>query len=277
MRLPFDPFQIFQNSQTPAGLYARKKWLDQGRKKIWQSDYNKTVSELLQGQAGNGSWDQSPLLTIRRLFGLHLAVRERTGPIEKSLHWLLEYCMAQFPKKRLLLDVRLTYQALNYLPFSPGCSGYFLYGATIFLSSIFGMEKDERVFSMYQALAETGIRNKGRWCGLSCTNNILRAFIVHPDFASHKATKLAVEALAHEQEPSGSWKRPIPFYQTVNALAHLNLKTADAQLEVAFKRLYGSQNRDGTWGGANKEWNTFLIVHALKNYKKKGVTPIFFT
>jgi Squalene-hopene cyclase C-terminal domain len=266
MGLNFDPFQIFQNSRTPAGLYARKKWLDQGREKGWQKDYNKTVSDLLKGQEGNGSWDQSPLRTIRRLFGLHLTVRERTAPIEKSLHWLLEYCMAQFPKKRLLLDDRLTCQVLHDLPFSPGCSGYFLYGATLFLSSIFGMEKEERVLFMYQALAETGIKNKGRWCGLSCTNNILRAFIVHPDFTSHKATKRAVEALAHEQEPSGSWKRPIPFYQTVNALAHLNLKSAEAQLKAAFKRVYRSQNRDGTWGRVNREWNTFLVVHALKNY-----------
>jgi hypothetical protein len=265
MKLSFDPFHIFQNSLTPSGLYARKKWLDQGREKSWQIDYNKTVSELLQGQAENGSWDHSPLRTIRRLFGLHLTVRERTETIEKAIHWLLAYCMAQFPKKRLFLDDRLTYQALNHLPFSPGCSGYFLYGATLFLSSIFDMEKDERVLFMYQALAETGIKNKGRWCGLSCTNNILRAFIVHPDFTCHKATKLAVKALAHEQNPSGLWKRPIPFYQTVNALAHLNLQTADAQLKVAFKRLYRSQNRDGTWGGASKEWNTFLIIHALKN------------
>jgi hypothetical protein len=266
MRLPYDPFQIFQNSRTPAGLYARKKWLDQGREKGWKSDYDKTVSELFQGQAGDGSWDQSVLGTIRRLFGLHLTVRERTGPIGKSLRWLLECCSAQFPKKRIPLHDRLTYQTLIHLPFSPGCSGYFLYGATLFLSSIFGMEKDERVLFMYQALAETGMKNNGRWCGLSCANNILRAFVVHPDFATHKATRRAVDALALEQEPSGLWRRPVPFYRTVNAMAHLNFKTAGAQLEAAFKRLYGTQNRDGTWGGAGKEWNTFLIVHALKNY-----------
>ncbi len=266
MRLKFDPFQIFQNSLTPAGLYARKKWLDQGIGKNWQSDYNRTVSELLHRQADDGSWDQSPLLTIRRLFGLHLTVRERTAPIEKSLHWLLECCMAQFPGKRLVLDDRLTYRVLRDLPFSPGCSGYFLYGAALFLSTIFGMEKDERVLFMYQALAESGIKYKGRWCGLSSTNNILRAFIVHPEFASHKATRLAVEALACRQKPSGSWKRPVPFYQTVNALAHLNLESAEAQIKAAFKRAYRSQNKDGSWGTVNKEWNTFLVVHALKNY-----------
>jgi hypothetical protein len=270
MKLNFDPFQIFQNSRTPAGLYARKKWLDQGREKSWQGDYGKTVSELLKGQAGNGSWDHSPLPTIRKLFGLHLTVRERTAPIEKSLHWLLDCCMVQFPRKRIPLNERLTAQDLNELPFSPGGSGYFLYGATLFLSSIFGMEKDERVLFMYQTLAETCMKNEGRWCGLACSNNILRAFIVHPGFTSHKATRLAVESLSRHQEPSGSWKRPIPFYQTVNALAHLNLKAAEAQLKPAFKRLYRLQNRDGTWGRADREWNTFLVVHALKSFLIRG-------
>ena len=268
MKLTFDLFQIFQNSRTPAGLYARKKWLDQGREKSWQQDTHRTVSGLLQGQAGNGSWNQSPLRTIRRLFGLHLTVRERTEKISRSLHWLLDYCMGSFPRKRLFFEDRLSYRGLYDLPFSPGCSGYFVYGATLFLASIFGMEKDKRVLFMYQALAETGIKNRGRWCGLSCSNNILRAFVVHPDYSSHKATRLAVDFLAHKQDPSGLWKRPVPFYQTVNAMAHLNFVSADNQLKKAFKRLCGFQNRDGTWGRSNKEWNTFLILHALKNKGK---------
>ncbi|MBW1780786.1 MAG: hypothetical protein JRL30_08585 [Deltaproteobacteria bacterium] len=263
--LRFDPFQIFKHSRTPAGLYARKKWLDQGRDKGWQNDYDQTTSELLQGQSPNGSWKQSAFQTIRRLFGLHLTVRDRTEAIEKSLHWLLGSCTSYFPKKRVPADDRLPHAVVENLPFSMGCSGYFLYGATLFLSSIFGMEKDPRVFSMYQSLAETGVTNEGRWCGLSCSNNILRAFVVHPDFSSHQATQLAVTALAREQQPSGLWKRPIPFFQTVNALAHLNVDTADAQLHVAFRRLWDSQNRDGTWGRTHKEWNTFLVIHALKN------------
>lgn len=265
MKLNFDPFQIFKNSRTPAGLYARKKWLGQVGEKGWQRDTHLTVSELFKGQAANGSWSESPLPTIKRLFGLHLTVRERTEKIEKSLNWLLDCCMASFPVKRVVLGDRLTSRALCGLPFSPGCSGYFLYGATLFLSIIFGMEDDERVLGMYRALAETGQKNNGRWCVLSCSNNILRAFVVHPEFSFHKATLLAVEALAHEQDPSGIWKGPVPFYQTVNALAHLDFKKADAQLKKAFMRLYGSQNRDGTWGRIDKEWKSFLTLHALKN------------
>ena len=268
MKLNFDPFQIFESSRTPAGLYAREKWLGQGGKKDWQQDAHLTVSELFNGQALNGSWSEPPLRTIRRLFGLHLTVRERTGEIEKSLEWLLDCCMASFPGKRAVLGDRLTLRALHGLPFSPGCSGYFLYGATLFLSSIYGMEDDKRVLGMYRTLAEIGQKNSGRWCGLSCSNNILRAFVVHPEFSFHKATLLAVEALAHEQDPSGIWKRPVPFYQTVNALAHLDFKSSDAQLKKAFMRLYGSQNRDGTWGRVDKEWKSFLTLHALKNKGK---------
>jgi hypothetical protein len=39
-------------------------------------------------------------------------------------------------------------------------------------------------------------------------------------------------------------------------------------LERAFKRLYATQGHDGTWGRTDREWNTFLIIHALKNKKE---------
>jgi hypothetical protein len=79
---------------------------------------------------------------------------------------------------------------------------------------------------------------------------------------------LAVEALARVQNPLGRWPDQVPFCQTVNALAHLNLSQVDMQLERAFKRLYETQHTDGSWGRSQREWNTFLIVHALRN---KGV------
>jgi len=89
--------------------------------------------------------------------------------------------------------------------------------------------------------------------------------VVHPKYSQHEATAMAVEALARVQSPSGGWQGKVPFYQTVNALAHLDSIQADAQLERAFKKLHNSQHRDGTWGRTQQEWNTFLIVHALRN------------
>jgi hypothetical protein len=76
---------------------------------------------------------------------------------------------------------------------------------------------------------------------------------------------LAVEHLADLQTGAGGWKNGLPFYQTLNALAHLDLPQAEKQLEKAFKRLFENQNSDGTWSRSEPEWNTFLAIHALKN------------
>ena len=89
--------------------------------------------------------------------------------------------------------------------------------------------------------------------------------VVHPGFAQDKATVLAVESLADLQTDTGAWENGLPFYQTLNALAHLDLPQADVQLERAFKRLYENQNSDGSWSRSEPEWNTFLAMHALKN------------
>jgi hypothetical protein len=48
-------------------------------------------------------------------------------------------------------------------------------------------------------------------------------------------------------------------------LAHIDSFEGDAQLTLAFKRIYETQSRDGHWGGSQPEWNSFLICHALKN------------
>jgi hypothetical protein len=79
---------------------------------------------------------------------------------------------------------------------------------------------------------------------------------------------LAVNNLRRVQKNSGKWPGAVPFYQTVNALAHLDSAEGDAQLELAFKYLYEKQRRDGTWSTSQPEWHSFLIIHALKN---KGV------
>jgi hypothetical protein len=67
------------------------------------------------------------------------------------------------------------------------------------------------------------------------------------------------------QNDSGTWAGAVPFYQTMNALAHLNNSDGDAQLALAFKRLYKTQRQDGTWSLSQPEWVNFLIIHALKN------------
>lgn len=268
MKLRFDPLKIFRASKTPWGLYARQKWLNDENHPAWKADFQITVGQLMKGQSPDGSCDRSALKTIQRLFGLHLTVRYLNEDIDRALDWLIEKASEAFTSRRTDIGEPVTAAALSGLPLSPGCSRYLMLGATLFLATIFGRGHDERVLELYEPLSRLGKENEGRWCGWSCSNNILRAFVVHPTYAKTETTSLAVEALARVQNPSGRWPDQVPFYQTVNALAHLDLAQADMQLERAFKRLYEMQRRDGSWGRSQREWNTFLIVHALKN---KGV------
>jgi len=205
MRLRFDPFQVFRSSKTPVGLYARKKWLGEGNTWSWQEDFQATVAALLAGQAEAGSWGHSNVATIQRLFGLHLTVRSRDEPINKALEWLMGQACTVLSPRRAGTKERFGPQALKGLPFTPGCSSPLITGATLFLASILGRENDKRILSSYERLGLEGIKRGGRWCGWSCSNNILRAFVVHPQYSRHEATALAVEALARVQDSSGGW------------------------------------------------------------------------
>ena len=260
----FDPFQIFKESKTPAGLYARKRWLNEGSTPEWQADFRSTVDSLQQGQGVDGSWDQSFIATIQALFGLHLTVREPTDSIERALDWLIGRTSGILREPRGRPE-RFPAGRLNRLPYTPGRLDVFAAGATLFLASIFGRERDPWVLGQYERLGREGIQRQGRWGGWSSSNTILRAFVVHPEYSRSEATMLAVRALRQIMRPSGGWTSKVPLYQTVNALAHLNLPEADTQLNLAFKRLRRTQRRDGSWGRSQREWNTFLVVHALRN------------
>jgi hypothetical protein len=100
------------------------------------------------------------------------------------------------------------------------------------------------------------------WSDIS---NALRSLIVHPDYAEDPATAALVGHLGEIQDPSGRWPDPMPFFQTVNAIAHLRLDSAHRPWIKALAILTDTQNVDGSWGDEDREWNTFLVVHALKN------------
>ncbi len=91
---------------------------------------------------------------------------------------------------------------------------------------------------------------------------------MHPVYSRHAATKELVMRLSRVQEESGRWGKDIPLYQMANALAHLDSQEAERQVHRAFEYLAKTQHADGTWGRAQREWDTFLIVHALR---KKGI------
>jgi len=54
--------------------------------------------------------------------------------------------------------------------------------------------------------------------------------VVHPVFAKDNATALSVEYYADVQTDDGGWGDDLSIYQTLNALAHLDLPQAETQL-----------------------------------------------
>ncbi|MGD9175438.1 MAG: hypothetical protein PVF29_14840 [Desulfobacterales bacterium] len=265
MKLRYDPYQVFRNSKTPAGLYARQKWLGEADTPRWKINFKETIAVLLADQLHDGSWRHSTVETIQRLFGLHLTVRSSTAQIDAALTWLLNKIALQERGIYVGVDDLDAVTGLEGLPFIKSRSDMFLTGAALFLSSIFGHQSDPDVLTLYQWLSAEGIKSKGRWFDEASTHNALRAMVVHPVFAEDKATALAVEYLADLQTDTGTWNHNLPFYQTLNALAHLEFSQAQKQLEKAFLLVFENQNSDGTWSHDEPEWNTFLTIHALKN------------
>lgn len=262
--LKYNPLLIFQGSKAPAALYARQKWMQQAETDNFMNDFKETVDTLSSGQYHNGSWDDSILNTVHRLFGLHLTVRQKNLQIEKALEWLLSQRV--FLQKRdscSKISKSVLSGELNSLPFSAGCFDHFAQSSILFLATIFGYEYDKRVIGAYEKLHSISLGVVGKRCTWSCSNNLLRAFIVHPKYSECEAVRLFISRLAAVQSEDGSLPSKIPFYQTVNLLGHMNFAQSDALFLKVFLRLQNKQNKDGTWGRRQKEWNTFLVTHAI--------------
>ena len=266
MELNHNPFQLFKDSRTPAGLYVRQKWLGDEKDDLWQADFDSMVSSLYADQGADGSWGGSIVETVERLFGLHLTVRHPDARIKMAMAWLLSRIesptaniVPPLPSDRISI-----FGEWKNLPFMAS-GGNLWTAATLFLASIFDMEGDPEVLEAYSSIAEEGIASRGLWTDAASASNALRALVVHPLYRNDLAVTMAVEALDECQLPNGRWPSPIPFYQTVNALAHLDVPEVDAPVDRAVTHLIKTQGADGTWGEDQAEWNTFLAVHALKN------------
>ena len=153
---------------------------------------------------------------------------------------------------------------LKNLPFVNSQPDMLLLAATLFLATIFGRGSDPAVINLYEWLDKKGVSGKGQWIDPASTHNILRAMVVHPVFSNCESTSLAVDRLAGMQSDTGEWDGLCHFYQTLNAIAHLDFPQANTQLDKAFQRLRDIQKVDGTWSESEPEWNTFLVVHAFK-------------
>ena len=265
VKLRHNPFQIFKASKTPTGLYARQKWLGESGTSEWQDAFHETVFSLMNGQSDDGSWNQSPLESIRRLFGLHLTLRNMTGEIEKALGWLIKHTLNHNALNVEEPVESIAPEAFRELPFTPGQPHLSLVCATLFLAAIFQRGNESAVVAHYNLLSQWVAESE---CGMdtwSDKSNALRSFIVHPHYSEDIAIDTLVDNLGEIQDPSGRWPPQINFFQTVNALAHLRLSSAHRQWVKALRILSNTQNKDGSWGNEDLEWNTFLVVHALKN------------
>jgi len=272
LHLKYDPLEVFGGSRTPAGLYARQKWRNEEGSEEWHRDFEATVKELRADQSDNGSWDNSLIVTVQRLFGLHLTVRERDESIRQSLEWLLGvdalrnfrwFARGSTDEMQNDKTNEIGETLFHDLPFVSGCLEHFVVCATLFLANCFGMGDERRILKFYGILAGKVQESNGHWCSIACTNNALRAFVVHGQYSKSKATEMMVIHLMKRQLVSGAWKGRIPLYLTFNALAHLNSVGADIQCRKAAGAMLKGQNKDGSWGRKHREWNTFLVVHAL--------------
>jgi hypothetical protein len=263
--LVHDPYAVFRSSATPAGLYARQKWLDESSTASWKADFAAAVAELYRGQSADGLWRKSAIETIHRLFGLHLTVRTPEPRIDKALDALLAITSAELSDA---LGDFVTPERLRGLPFAPGTRAAILVPATLFLCAIFGRHADRDVVALYDRVIKGMDTVPGQRERPSRWHNLLRALVVHPRYADHPATRRIVAWLADCQTRQGDWGSDIPFYQALNALAHLNTPAAERQTRRAIDRLSATQNADGSWGASQPLWCTFLAVHALRN---KGI------
>ena len=260
-----EPYDVFRSSITPAALYARQKWLGESSTAKWQADFAAAVAELYQGQSADGLWQGSPVETIHRLFGLHLTVRRLDPRIGNGLDALVRIvsdakankCSDGVPAARL-----------RGLPFTQGSRQGLILPATLFLCAIFGRANDPAVLALYHRMTDGLNAITLRREKPSSIHNLLRALVVHPQYFAAQATHCVVAWLADRQTRQGAWGPEIPFYQALNALAHLDTPAANQQTEVAFKHLLATQHADGTWGESDPQWCTFLAVHALRN---KGI------
>jgi len=265
MKLRYNPLEIFKASKSPVGLYARQKWLNESENRDWREDYSETVAALQTYPFPEIHNYTEALDTIRCLFGLHLTVRSSTAVIDDALFRLFSKIDIQSDRIKVGLADGDRTADFSGLPFTRSRLETLFVSASLFLASIFGRDRDPQVLSVYEWLCEKGIGDRGFWLDIESTHNAFRALVVHPHYSRTKAAGRVADYIAGFQNDEGDWGPRFPFCQTLNALAHLDLPEISSQLERALHYICRKQNSDGTWGQSEQEWNTFLVVHAMKN------------
>jgi hypothetical protein len=274
VELKYEPYRVFRRRQTPYALYARTHWID-GPGSGLKDATRRRVDSITKSQKKNGSWNDSVVRTVENLYILSLLTSRRSTAGARAVDWLLEKDepitvrisgdgspYTGLPFKVGHEDVRQIYTRRD-LPFHQGCSGFFKTGAALYFSGIFKRADDTRVALAFKSLDKAIQIRGGKWCNVACSGNILRGYVAHPKKRRSSQTKAALRYLEQIQSKGGGWKGTHFFYQTFNTVAHSDLPSARRQMEKALDRIVRSQNRDGTWGRSNTEFNTFMVLDGL--------------
>jgi hypothetical protein len=274
MDFKYSPYTVFNKSRTPYGLYARAHWMGESSVKL-KGAVERLVASICRSQRKNGSWGDSVVKTTENLHILSLLAPHRVDFGSKAVDWLLE---KEHPSIVHVSGDGSPYSGLffkvgredtkgiygrNDILFNKGCSGFFKTGAALYFSGFYGREKDQRVANAFKSLDKVLNVRRGKWCSLSCSNNILRGYVSHPKKRDSSQIRKALRYLEGIQTKGGGWKETPYFYRTFNSIASSSLPAARRQVERAMPRILRSQNRDGTWGKSHKEFKTFLVLDGL--------------
>ena len=257
--------------ESPIGVYLRREVF--GKENVAEISLKKELyDKIVARQSTDGSWDQMFVHTANRLWDLALLGYDATDQnVKRGLKWLRSIQKHQYHGLAgfFYSDNRedpSTMRSTLYGEFGPGCSNFYQTTYAVHLFHIFGLDDDPQIQTIVKSYLQLW-GDKGRYCGIWCTLNVLRILIEHPLSAESGQVENGLKRLASLQTPTGTWKegcRTYPFYHVFNALSRAQHSLAKQQLSKALPSVVRRQNKNGSWGGKARETTTYLVLNALK-------------
>jgi len=267
--LAADPYAVFRDNLHPAALHARRHWLGEG---------GRTFARLVRDQARRRAalLDRAgtPLADrIAGLWALWLLDALDHPAAGRALDWLMDraipFAQRQSPRRasdedlfhHLDADEPLVAASLAETPFQPTERVLLKTCAALFFAGAMGRSKDADLRRAASVLAQR--LNAGKWsCGVLCDVLLAASTVSNPE--AKTVAGLAAARLAAQQRPDGAWPRPLPLGVAAWALGRLGSRVAHRSLQRAVPALIVRQQRDGAFGLARRETQTWFAVAALK-------------
>jgi len=266
--LKHDPEAFFMNDNTIFGLYARKRW--------YGSD---EAIPFFGDQMDNGSWNHSVVKTIENLYLISLFTESQKYRTDDAMCWLMEEGLPPYKRglmngayddlfRRTTRRDRVEMRKISGLPFTVGCSDFLKAGATLYLVVQFKLLKKGDVIKAFNRVEKISMNRNGRFCSGSCGNNMVQALAAHPERNKSEGMRRAILWIKSKQTDNGSWHSGIPFYPTLNALSKVTIPEAEDVYVKTLNRALRTQNKDGSWGRADKAFKAFMVIDAME---RKGL------